>query len=34
LNSRMVVAVDRDVQYALRWRLKEECESAATVKAL
>jgi len=24
LNSTMVVAVDRDMQYALRWLLKEE----------
>jgi len=30
----MVVAVERDMQYALRWLLKEECESAATAKAI
>jgi len=30
----MVVVVDRVMQYALRWLLKEEGESAATVKAM
>jgi len=30
----MVVAVDRVMQHALRWLLKEEWESAATFKAL
>jgi len=30
----MVVAVERDMQSALRWLLKEEWESAATVKAI
>jgi len=30
----MVVAVNRDMQYALRWLMKEEWESAATVKAM
>jgi len=30
----MVVAVDRDMQYALRWLLKEAWESAATVKEI
>jgi len=30
----MVVADDRDTQYALPWLLNEEWESAATLKAL